>query len=365
MKKLPLIILGLILFSITSCMRDDELWESVTYDTIPYEGLFIINEGNFMYNNASLTYYDIKMKEVIQNVFFNTNGMPLGDVAQSMTIRDSMAYIVLNNSGKISVINTNSFQYVGKITGLDSPRHIYFLSDEKAYVSDLYAQAIHIVNPKTLEKTGSIDISNPDSDFYQHPSECFTQLDSLVFTNAWSFDNLILVINSNTDELIDSIRVGKQPNSMSLDNLNRLWVLSDGGFVGNPYGNEAASLSCINTTDFKLIKTIELEQDFNPGSLCINASGDTLFFINHDVYFFAVHQSEQAEVLIESPYEAGQIGGFYSLSIDKKRKEIYVADAKDNVQAGTVYRYTGNGTLIDEFEAGITPGSFCFKEENQ
>ncbi|MEA1875065.1 MAG: YncE family protein [Bacteroidota bacterium] len=364
MKKLPFIIIGLILLSITSCMRDDELWESVTYNNFPYEGLFVINEGNFMYNNASLTYYDLETKDVIQNVFFNTNGIPLGDVAQSMTIRDSLAYIVLNNSGKIMIMNINNFRFIGKITELDSPRQIHFLSDDKAYVSDLYAQAIHIVNPKSMKKIGSIDISNPQSDFYQHPSEEFVQIDSLVFTNAWSFDNQILVINSNTDELIDSIQVGKQPNSMCLDNLNRLWVLSDGGFEGNPYGNELASLTCINTSNLNIIKRIELEQDFNPTNLCINASGDSLFFINHDVCFFAVHQSEQAKTLIESTYEYGQIGGFYSLAIDRKRKEIYVGDAKDNVQAGTVSRYSGDGNFINEFDTGIIPGSFCFKETN-
>jgi len=361
MKKLPLIILSLIILSITSCMRDDELWESVTYDNFPYEGLFVINEGNFMYNNASLTYYDLETKEAMQNVFFNTNGMPLGDVAQSMTIRDSLAYIVLNNSGKIMIMNINNFRFVGKITELDSPRQIHFLSDEKAYVSDLYAQSIHIVNPKSMEKIGSIDISNPDSDFYQHSSEGFAQIDSLVFTNAWSFDNQILVINSNTDELIDSIQVDKQPNSICLDNLNRLWVLSDGGFDGNPYGNEPASLTCINTSNLNIIKRIELEQDFNPSNLCINSTGDSLFFINHDIYYFAVHQSEHPEILIESPYEDGQIGGFYSLGIDKKHKEFYVGDAKDNVQAGNVMRFNGNGALIDEFDTGIIPGSFCFK----
>jgi sugar lactone lactonase YvrE len=346
-------------------MRDDELWESVTYDNFPYEGLFVINEGNFMYNNASLTYYDLDTKEVMQNVFFNTNGMSLGDVAQSMTIRDSLAYIVLNNSGKIVIMNANNFRLIGKITGLDSPRQIHFLSDEKAYVSDLYAQSIHIVNPKSMEKIGSIDISNPQSNFYQHPSEQFVQIDSLVFTNAWSFDNQILVINSKTDELIDSIQVGKQPNSICLDNLNRLWVLSDGGFDGNPYGNEAASLTCINTSNLEIIKQIELAKDYNPTNLCINATGDSLFFINHDVYSFAVHQSEQPEIRIESPYEDGQIGGFYSLGIDKKRQELYVGNAKDNVQAGTVYRYSGNGNLIDEFDTGIIPGSFCFKEASR
>ncbi len=342
-------------------MRDDELWEAVKYDNIPYEGLFVINEGNFMYNNASITYYDIDGKEAMQNVFFNTNGLTLGDVAQSMTIRDSLAYVVLNNSGKIIVLNAYNFQYIGKIIGLDSPRYIHFISDSKAYVSDLYSQSIHIVNPQTLEKTGSINISNPNSNFYQHSSECLLQIDSLIFTNAWSFDNQILVINANTDKLIDSITVTKQPNSMCLDNLNRLWVLSDGGFEGSPYGKDAASLTCIQTDTRKIISEIVFDEDYSPKSLSINATGDTLFYINKDIYYLAIHQMDKPEIFIESPYSESQVGGYYRLGVDKRRKEIYVADAKDNVQTGEIFRYSGNGNLIDQFDAGIIPGNFCFK----
>lgn len=36
--------------------------------------LFITNEGNFQYGNASLSYYDMETEKVENNVFYRANG---------------------------------------------------------------------------------------------------------------------------------------------------------------------------------------------------------------------------------------------------------------------------------------------------
>ena len=44
------------------CMNDDELWEPEGEMPLSTGGLFIVNEGNFTYGNASLSFYDIEHK---------------------------------------------------------------------------------------------------------------------------------------------------------------------------------------------------------------------------------------------------------------------------------------------------------------
>jgi len=344
-------------------MKDDELWEPEgELPTLPARGLYIINEGNFTYGNASLSYYDPERMEVVHDVFYSANGLPLGDVAHSMAIRDSLGYVVVNNSGRIYIMDTRTFEYVGKITGLTSPRYIHFISDTKAYVSDLYARSIAIVNPQTRDITGSISLSNGDPDFYQHPSEQMLQLDKYVYTNCWSFDNKILIIDSEQDRVVDSIEVLKQPNSMVLDKYNSLWVLTDGGFEESPYGYEVPGLLRIKSVSREVEIVYRFQAGETPSELKINGRGDTLFFINHHVFSYAVGNSAGPERIISSPYEGSVSGGLYGLEVDPVNSHIYVADAIDHLQRGVIYRYDSFGEAVDTFSAGITPGAFCFDQ---
>ena len=348
-------------FCLTGCMQDELLWENerAPYD-ISYQGIFVINEGNFMYGNASLSYYDPETREVLNDVFFSANGLPLGDVALSMTIRDGLGYVVVNNSGRIYIFDSHTFELKGKITGLTSPRYMHFISDTKAYVSDLYARAIAVVNPASMEVIGSIPVGNGNSEFYQHPTEQLLQYDRFVYTNCWSFDKQILVIDSELDRVVDSIEVLKQPNSMVLDRYNTLWVLCDGGIQGSPYGSEEAGLLKIGAAATKADIVWRFSPEEKPTELKINGGGDTLYFINGAVYSFAVRGSSDPELLIEDPYEGTLVNGFYGLEVDPLNSEIYVAVAIDFVQRGMVYRFSPEGIPIDTFQAGIAPGAFCF-----
>lgn len=352
----------LVLLLLQACMKDDELWETDRQiPLLPGRGLFVINEGNFTYNNASLSYYDLDREEVYQDVFYTANALPLGDVAHSMTIRDSLGYVVVNNSGRIYIVDTRNFEYVGKITGLTSPRYMHFIHDNKAYVSDLYARSIAIVNPRTREITGSIPVSNGHSEYYQHPTEQMVQYDKYVYTNCWSFDNKILIIDSERDRVVDSIEVLKQPNSMVLDKYHSLWVLTDGGFQESPYGYEVPGLLRIKPGSREVEIIHRFEAGENPSELKINGGGDTLYYLNHHIFSFAIANSSGPELCISSPYERAGSGGFYSLEVDPVTSQLYVADAVDHMQRGIIYRYDPQGHLMDSFPAGITPGSFCFK----
>ncbi len=370
-KNIQILIIITIIFLLAGCM-DDDLLHNFNKLNANREGkaLFIVNEGNFMYGNASLSYYNPLTGEILNNIFYNTNALPLGDVAYSMAIKDSLGYIVINNSGKIYILNIHTFKYINKITGLTSPRHIFFVNDSKAYVTDLYAKAITIVNLKTDKITGKISIDNGNPDFYQHPSEQMLAFGNNVFVNCWSYDNKVLIINMLIDKVIDSITVGKQPNSMVIDKYNKLWVLSDGGTTGTPYGQELSSLTKIDAATLTVEKRFRFsEMAASPSNLSINGTGDTLFYLYNNwsgssvkdagVYAMAT----TAEILPDKPVIRQNGKLFYALGIDPANSTLYISNAIDFVRPGKVYLYSSRGIIYDSLTAGIIPGYFCFLKQ--
>ena len=330
----------------------DNSWVATHRDVnLMTKGLFILNEGNFMYGNSTLSFYDPATKKVQNDVFYTVNNLPLGDVAQSMVIRDNLGYIVVNNSGKIYVIEPSTGKYTGKITGLTSPRYIHFISAEKAYISDLYAGKITIVNPKTNQITGSVRTPGHAS------TEQLIQWNDFIFVSCWSYDNTILVIDSRTDLVVDSIKTGKQPVGLVLDKYNKIWTLCDGGWVKTGVNGRAPMLQRIDPATRSVEKTFTLTSDAAPSRLAINGAGDSLLFINNGVWKLGVTQT----TLSDHPFLVTGKHLYYSLTVDPVNSEIYLSDAIDYQQQGVIYRYSALGTRIDSFKTGIIPGSFCFR----
>lgn len=334
--------------------------------------LFVVNEGNFLAGNASLSFYDIGNGEVENDVFFRKNGFPLGDVAQSMTFMDSLAFIVVNNSGKVVAINKHTFEYKGKITGLLSPRYMHIVNPHRAYITDLYAKSVAIVDPlgSNYEIAGIVDgqiqgkisVDAGETRFNQHSTEEMLVFGPYVLVNCWSYDNKVLLIDSRTDSWTSEITTRKQPNSMVLDKNNKLWVLCDGGVEGSAYGKENPALQRLDPTTGNVEITFEFPMDSHPISLVCNASRDTLYFIDRHVFCMPVsaHTLPGTPFLV-SPYEGSNFSGFYTLAVDPVSSEVYVADALDFVQPGWVYRLRSDGSPVDTFQTGIAPGSICFR----
>ncbi len=357
MKKYTPILIPvlLLLLSIASCM-DYDPFARKSFNASG-SGLFVINEGNFQYGNASLSYYDPRTKIVENDVFYSSNSRKLGDVAQSMVTRNGKGYVVVNNSGVVYVIDLQTFKIQGGITNLVSPRYVHFVSDTKAYITDLYAPTITIFNPGTLQKTGTIDTKGHQS------TEQMVQYGKYVFTNCWSYDNKILVIDTEKDQVVDEITVGIQPTSLVLDKYGKIWTVTDGGYEGSPYGYEAPALYRIDAATRVVDETFTFKKGQQASEVALNGERDTLYFINNDIWCMDVTASRiPVRPFLKSP---GTNSIYYGLAVDPYTSEVYVADAIDYVQQGVIYRFTPQAVPVDTFKVGIIPGAFCFKNNRQ
>lgn len=319
-------------------------------------GLFVLNEGNFQYGNASLSYYDPATRQVENEVFYRANGMKLGDVAQSMTVRGDTGWVVVNNSHVVFAIDLRTFREVGRITNLTSPRYIHFLSDDKAYVTQLWDNRIFIIDPRRYEITGYIECPNMVAE--SGSTEQMVQRGRYVYVNCWSYQNRILKIDTETDTVVGELTVGIQPKSLVMDCHGKLWTLTDGGYEGSPYGSESPSLCRIDAETFTVEKEFRFKLGDAPSKVQLNGAGDRLYWLDDEAVWTL---DVEAETLPTQPLIEGVGTLCYALTVDPANGEIYVADAIDYQQPGIVYRYSAAGELLDRFYAGVTPGAFCWK----
>ena len=338
---------------LTSCMKWDYGMEEEFHVTDT--GLFITNEGNFQYGNATLSFYNPATKEIENEIFYRANAMKLGDVAQSMVIRDGIGWVVVNNSHVVFAIDIHTFKEVGRITNFTSPRYIHFLSDEKAYVTQIWDNRIFIVNPKKYQITGYIEC--PNMTMESGSTEQMVQYGKYVYVNCWSYQNRILKIDTETDQVVDELEVGIQPTSLVMDCHNKLWTVTDGGYEGSPYGHEAPSLYRIDAETFTIEKRFKFEFGDWPSEVQLNGTKDKIYWLNDDVWEMDV-TAEQVPAEPFLPYDNTL---YYGLTICPQTGDVYIADAIDYVQQGMVYRYSKDRVLLDKFYVGIIPGAFCWK----
>lgn len=343
----------LLMMGATACMK----WDFGKEESfqLSKRGLFITNEGNFQYGNASLSFYNPDNKSIENELFYRANAMKLGDVAQSMTIRDGLGWIVVNNSHVIFAIDIETGKEVGRITNLTSPRYIHFLSDTKAYVTQLWDNRIFIVNPSNFEVTGYIQV--PEMTMEQGSTEQMVQLGKYVYVNCWSYQNKILKIDTDSDTVVDTLTVGIQPTSLVVDKYDKLWTVTDGGYEGSPYGYEAPSLYRIDAQTFKIEKQFKLKLGDDPSEVHLNGAGDKIYWINDDIWEMDV----TADEIPKEPFLLSRETIYYGLTIDPVTGDVYVADAIDYQQQGMILRYSSAGVELDNFYAGIIPGAFCWK----
>ncbi len=336
-------VLASVLIIMLSCTKITDK-EIDTY--LSGSGVFILNEGNFRSGNGSLSFYSYDSAKIYNDLFLNINKRPLGDVPNSIAIFGDMAYIMVNNSGKIEVVNKNTLLSQATIDDLISPRNMAIATNSKAYVTSIYSDSIAIINMNNNSISGYINL--------RRTSEAIVVSGSKAYISNWVGGNEIMVINIATDKVTDSIQVGTEPESMVLDKNGMLWVLCNGGWMRTT----PAEMNVINTSTNKVEKEIVFaDKQASPSCLNIDRNGETIYYLDGGVRKMNVNSSS----LPSSPLIAESDHYFYKLGINPSNTDIFVTDAADYQQKGLVLRYKSDGSLLSTLTADIIPGLMCFK----
>ncbi len=305
--------------------------------------LFIVNEGVFTWNNASLSVLNLDSNSIQNQVFQTANNSLLGDVAMSIEIIDSLGYVTVDNSSVIQVVDLQTFELKDQVTSVLSPRFIKQVTPNKAYVTSIYANELFILDLATNLVTGTILTGGWNEELLIHGQYAYVinrDLDKLQ------------VVDISTDQIIETLDVGVSPNSIEIDANENLWILCDGGFE-----EDTASLYKFEINDLSNPKVFNFSTlQESPEDLAINGEGTILYYLNQGVYELPVSATSLPNTLIIPDNNRT----LYGLGIAPDNNQIFVSDAKDYIQQGEIYQYSAQGTYIERYTVGLNPSSFTF-----
>ncbi len=342
-------------FFFVSCSDDDSNNNapSGAYDN----GMLILNQGGFGHGDSDVSFLSDDM--VLENNIYSAvnSGSFLGDTGQDIGFKGDLAYIVMNNSHTIEIVNRYTFAHVATIDeGLDNPRYIAFVNN-KAYVTNWGEGFV-----TTDDFVAVIDLSNntvtSEIAVAEGPERIIEEDGKLYVSHkgGYGYGNSITVINSSTNAVVTSIPVGDVPNTMEEEN-GKLYVMCEGkpSWAG---GETAGSLVVINLSNNTVATTMAFTGSSHPTNLLIE-DNKIYFTEGSDIYSMA----QNAVTLPAEPLFSTEEQGVYGVSaFAVKDGHIYVGDALDFSANGKVYVYMADGMLHQTFTVGVIPAGFYFND---
>ena len=338
--KLKHVFLGIFASTVllASCSNDDTVEKDVplgAYDN----GVLVLNEGNFGTPNASVSYISNDLAVFMEDVFGTENeAKELGDVGQSLSFYEDKAFIVLNASNVVQVVDRYTFKSLATITeNLKNPRYSVVL-EGKLYVTNSISKAVTIYDAKTYAYLGSIAINKTSEKIVSANGKLY------IMNGAYGSGSTVTVVNPQSNNAMSVITVENGINSIEEKN-GSVYVL------------------CGNTVKSKLFKidtktdtTTSIESTTLTKALNMDIDGDKIYYTKGTgVYAMALNATTFSETPLFSVTD-NSWSTFYGFGvIDGK---VYSADANGFTGAGIVKVLSTTGTELKTVAVGMGPNGF-------
>ncbi len=351
MKQFRLVTLLFLTLVLTfSCTEDDD-----TEPVVPlgdYEkGYFITNEGPFQNGTGTITFVD-EVGVATQNIYKAVNHEDLGSVVQSMAMHGDFAYIVVNNSHKVLVVNRYTMKNIATIEGDDIKNPRYFVVvGTTGYISnwgkgnDATDDYIAVVDLATNIITKKIPVGEGPEKMLVDGNKLYVNL-----LGGHSQNDKVEVINTIDNTVTSTLTVGDRPLSIVKDAGGAIWVLCEGklSWTGAETNGKLAKI------DNGTVTMLDFGTTMHPQNLTIDS--DKLYYsLNGKVYAMSTTATELPTT------EVSGLDGFY-YSMKANGGKLYATDAGDFQSEGSLKVYDLNdNSLKTTIEAGIIPGSVVFQ----
>lgn len=315
---------------------------------------YVGNQGNFSDANGSITLFDALNSVAVDDAIPNLNTL-----VQNIFLRNGTGYIMANTSDRIDVVDLESNTRISQIINVPSPRYMAFASDQKAYVSNLFSEAVTIINIDDNCPEDTIGVGANPEDIAVVAGRAY------VANHGFGAGTTLSVIDITTDSLIETIDVACDgPRTLEVDYDEELWVFCTGNTIYNDDFTEIISQTngqvvVLDGATGAEVDRIELDAQLGAASGGQDAFYDlttreAYVVQGNNILVFDTRNNTQLDPIAISGDET--IG---AVAYDGGTDQLYLGRITGFTTAGFVSIHDRSGTEISRFTAGVAPASIA------
>ncbi|TDB68859.1 DUF5074 domain-containing protein [Arundinibacter roseus] len=338
-----------------------------TPDPEVYEqGVMVLNAGNFLDNNGSISFFRREQSEAQNDLFFQENGRSLTGNVQSMAEVGAYSLILVDNStagqDKVEIVNVGTFKSEATLSApdIENPRYVVRINDTKAYVScwdatgdfsDFFKNQGYIAVVDLTTQTVTKKIPVPKG------AERMVKIGNEVYLGAVGGTENLTVLDAATDQVKRIIKIGASPDPIDVDANGKLWIQSNYNVVRiNPLTDAIEANVRVGNHALK-----------TPSNFAITPDRRSFYFL-YSFYDPAANYAQKGEIYrfgiddttirTDTPFLRRVVSG---LGVDPAQGLIYGGVTPSFKQAGYVVRYRTDASVVDSIKVDISPSGFVFK----
>lgn len=369
-------LLTVIILMMTSCRQDVVVFPSEEEQhgeaqTTEVVGFYLLNEGNMGSNKATLDYYDYTTATYRRNIYAEANpNVPkeLGDVGNDLQIYGNRLYAVINCSNKVEVMDASTCHRIGQID-IPNCRYIRF-QGQYAYVTS-YAGPV-VIKPDYEQigyvakiDTATLEIVDTCLVGFQ-PDELEIVGNRMYVANSGgymvpNYENELSVIDMTTFTEVKRIPVAVNLHRVRADKNGQLWVTSRGDYYQIPSRLYCIDLATETVVDSVLIAVSNL--DIVGDSIYVCAT-EWSYIEMQDVVTYGIVDARSHKLVTSNFITDGTDAAIkkpYGLKVNPVTREIYVTDAKNYVNPGTLYCFSPDGKQLWNVRTGDIPAHIAWR----